>query len=108
MKLSKSKKIKAVDFDDAFEKGDVTKHLDIKSAKARFPTQRISIDFPKNIIDEIDMEAAKIGVTRTSLIKIWVAEQPSEETRGFMNITWQDDKKSIFASQNVRQIFLLI
>ena len=74
MKSSKHKKIKSIDFDLAFEKGDVSKHLDLKSAKAQFPTQRISIDFPKNILKEIDIEAAKIGVTRTSLIKIWVAE----------------------------------
>ena len=79
MTISKHKKIKAVDFDAAFDKGDVTKHLDMKSAKARFPTQRISIDFPKNIIEEIDVEAAKIGVTRTSLIKMWVAEHLSRE-----------------------------
>ncbi len=77
MKTSKHKKIKASEFDDAFESGDITEHLDLKSAKARFPTQRISIDFPKNIIEEIDLEAAKIGVTRTSLIKIWVAQHLS-------------------------------
>ena len=77
MKSSKHKKVKASDFDTAFEKSDVTKHLNIKSAKARFPTRRISIDFPKNIIEEIDIEAAKIGVTRTSLIKIWVSEHLS-------------------------------
>ena len=74
MKSSKHKKINAADFDAAFEKEEVTKHLNIKSAKARFPSQRISIDFPRNIIEGIDMEAAKIGVTRTSLIKIWVEE----------------------------------
>ena len=74
MKTSKDKKIKASDFDTAFEKGDVTEHLDLKSVKARYPTQRISIDFPKNILEEVDMEAAKIGVTRTSLIKMWIAE----------------------------------
>lgn len=72
---SKDKKIKAADFDKAFNEGDdVTEHLNIKSAKARFPTQRISIDFPKNILEELDIEAAKIGVTRTSLIKMWIAE----------------------------------
>ena len=79
MKSSKHKNIKASAFDTAFEKGDVTKHLDIKSAKARFPTQRISIDFPKKILEELDNEAAKIGVTRTSLIKIWVAEHLAEQ-----------------------------
>lgn len=36
--------------------------------------KRVSIDFTKNILDEVDIEAAKIGVTRTALIKMWVAE----------------------------------
>lgn len=75
MKMSKHKKLSASDFDDAFDQGgDMSEHLDIKSAKARYPTQRISIDFPKNILEDVDIEAAKIGVTRTSLIKIWVSE----------------------------------
>lgn len=73
MSTRKTKKIKAVDFDNLFEKGDVTPYLDMESAKVRFPTQRITIDFPKNILKEIDIEAAKIGVTRTSLIKMWIA-----------------------------------
>lgn len=79
MKTSKHKKIKASDFDTAFEHRDVKEHLNIRSAKARFPVQRISIDFPKNIIEGIDLEAAKIGVTRTSLIKIWIAEHLSKQ-----------------------------
>lgn len=74
MTVSKNKKIRAAEFDEAFEQGDVLEHLDINSLRARYPTQRISIDFPKKVIEGIDLEAAKIGVTRTSLIKIWVAE----------------------------------
>ncbi|MDX2346176.1 MAG: hypothetical protein QNK11_04825 [Legionella sp.] len=41
--------------------------------------QRISIDFPKKVIEGIDLEAAKIGVTGTSLIKIWVAEHLTKD-----------------------------
>jgi len=70
----KSKKIKAADFDVKFEKEDMIEYLDLKSIKANYPTQRITIDFPKNILEEVDIEAAKMGVTRTSLIKMWVAE----------------------------------
>lgn len=77
MSTSKIKKIKAVDFDKVFESGDVTAHLDLKSAKAQYPNHRISIDFTKKILDEVDEEAAKIGVTRTALIKIWIAEKVS-------------------------------
>lgn len=74
MSASKAKTIKAADFDKTFEEGDVVEHLDLKSAKARYPVQRVSIDFPKSILEEVDIEAAKIGVTRTSLIKMWVAQ----------------------------------
>lgn len=74
MTTSKLKKIKSADFDAAFEEGDVTEYLDITSAKAHYPVQRISIDFPKNILEGVDFEAAKIGVTRNALIKMWVAE----------------------------------
>ena len=77
MSTSRNKKIKAKDFDDQFDQGDVTEHLDLKSAKARYPVQRVSIDFPKNILEELDLEAAKIGVTRTSLIKMWIADRLS-------------------------------
>ncbi len=77
MKTSKQKKIKASDFDAAFDEGEVTEYLDLRSVKAQYPTQRISIDFPKNILEEVDIDAAKIGVTRTSLIKMWVAEHLS-------------------------------
>jgi len=58
MNTSKHKKIKASNFDAAFEQGDVTEHLNLKSVKACYPTQRISIDFPKNILDDLDLEAA--------------------------------------------------
>lgn len=78
MTTAKHKKIAAKEFDQAFEEGDVTSHLDLKTIKARYPVRRISIDFTKNLLDEVDEEAAKIGVTRTSLIKIWIAERLSE------------------------------
>ncbi|OGT49982.1 MAG: hypothetical protein A3E82_02550 [Gammaproteobacteria bacterium RIFCSPHIGHO2_12_FULL_38_11] len=70
--------MKASKLDAAFEKGDITEHLDLKSVKVRYPMQRISIDFPKTILHELDIEAAKIGVTRTALIKTWVAEHLSK------------------------------
>ena len=69
------KKLKATKFDAAFEENDVADYLDLKTIKVNYPTQRLSIDFTKNILEEVDQEAAKIGVTRTSLIKVWVAER---------------------------------
>lgn len=80
MSASKTNKIKSTDFDKLFDEGkDVDVYLDPKSIKACYPAQRISIDFPKKVIEEVDIEAAKIGVTRTALIKIWVAYQLSKK-----------------------------
>lgn len=74
--MRKSKKlIKAETFDQAFDKGeDVTRHLAMKSAKVNHPIQRINLDMPKDLLQKADMEATRIGVTRTSLFKMWIAE----------------------------------
>ncbi len=74
MTTSKRKNIRAANFDLTFDEGDVTEHLNLKSVKVRYPVQRISIDFPVNILEKVDIEASKIGVTRTSLIKMWIAQ----------------------------------
>lgn len=70
------KAIPAEEFDRAFEKGgDMTPHLDLGSAKARHSTQRINVDVPRDLLEKVDQEAARVGVPRTSLIKIWIAEK---------------------------------
>lgn len=76
--MNTSKPIQANAFDKAFEEGDVFDYLDVDSPKIRYPTQRLNIDFTKKMIDEVDTEAAKIGVTRTSLIKVWIGERLAE------------------------------
>lgn len=79
MTTSKKKALTSTEFDAKFDSEDMTEHLNIKSAKTRYPVQRVSIDFPKVILEDLDTEAAKIGVTRTSLIKMWVAQQLSRQ-----------------------------
>ena len=75
MKSSK-KNIPAEKFDRVFEQGgDLTPYLDLASAKARHPTHRINVDVPRDLLEKVDQEAARIGVPRTSLIKIWIAEK---------------------------------
>ena len=69
------KKIKSSEFDQAFEKGNVIKHLDLKTAKTHYPVQRINIDIPQEILERLDKEATRVGVPRTSLIKLWIAER---------------------------------
>jgi hypothetical protein len=35
----------------------------------------VNVDFPAWMIAELDREATRLGVTRQSLIKVWIAEK---------------------------------
>ena len=72
-------KIAAKEFDRKFDKnGNVTKYLDTSKIKVKRHFHRINIDFPELFIKKIDKEANKIGVARTALIKMWIAERLQE------------------------------
>ncbi|GAX59221.1 Helix-turn-helix protein, CopG family [Candidatus Scalindua japonica] len=75
MKKSKSK-ITSKEFDKDFDNGkDMGDFLDSKRAKVNKKVQRINIDFPISFLNKIDKEAQHIGVARTALIKMWLAER---------------------------------
>ncbi len=74
-------KISAEAFDELFEKGDVTPHLDFSTVKVHVPMQRINIDIPKPVLNRIDNEASRIGVTRTAIIKMWLSERLKNTNR---------------------------
>jgi hypothetical protein len=69
--------MKAKKFDTDFDEGkDVSAALDL--SKARRPNQaqkRVNVDFPTWMIERLDQEAGRLGVTRQSIIKIWLAEK---------------------------------
>ena len=75
-------KTKAREFDRAFDRGEnVSRYLD--AANARRPgleQRRVNVDFPAWIIDALDREAARLGVTRQSLVKIWIADRLARNT----------------------------
>jgi hypothetical protein len=35
----------------------------------------VNVDFPKWMIKALDQEAKRLGVTRQSIIKVWIAER---------------------------------
>ena len=41
--------------------------------------KKINLDMPIDILELIDEEAQRIGVTRQALIKVWIAERLKEE-----------------------------
>ena len=78
----KKKSIRAEEFDAKFEHGDdIIDSLDI--SKAIRPSQnqkRVNVDFPVWMINSLDKQARKLGVTRQSIIKMWIAEKLKDST----------------------------
>ena len=69
--------MKAKNFEGKFENGDeILQHLDLSKAKRPMQKQkRINVDIPEWMIDSLDREAGRVGVTRQSIIKVWLAER---------------------------------
>lgn len=69
--------MKAKKFDTDFDDNkDLTAVLDISQARRPLQKQkRINVNFPDWMIDSLDKEAKRLGVTRQSIIKIWLAER---------------------------------
>jgi len=65
-------------FDDDNE--DIICDLDLSTLKRPNQKQkRVNVDFPVWIIDSLDKEANRVGVTRQSIIKLWLAERLEEQ-----------------------------
>ncbi|MFT5207824.1 MAG: putative DNA binding CopG/RHH family protein [Candidatus Omnitrophota bacterium] len=77
--MKKTKDPKAIDakeLDQKFDDNeDITPYLKLNTAKMEYATMRINIDMPKNMVERMDQEANRIGVPRTSLLKMWVADR---------------------------------
>ena len=69
--------MKAKKFDADFDSGrDITTALDVSRARRPLQQQRrVNVDFPEWMIESLDKEASRVGVTRQSIIKIWLAER---------------------------------
>ena len=65
-------------FDKKFDdnKVDIIDDLDLSTLKRPNQTQkRVNVDFPVWVIDSLDKEASRVGVTRQSIIKLWLVER---------------------------------
>ena len=69
--------MKAKKFEQHFDDGvDISASLDLAKARRVLQEQkRVNVDFPTWMIDSLDREASKLGVTRQSVIKVWLAER---------------------------------
>ncbi len=70
--------MKATDFDKKFDEGveDIIDDLDLSGTTRPNQTpRRVNVDFPSWMVDSLDREAKRLGVTRQSVIKVWIAEK---------------------------------
>jgi hypothetical protein len=69
--------MKAKELDRDFDTSkDITESLDLSTARRPNQEQRrVNVDFPTWMIDSLDREAGRLGVTRQSVIKMWLAER---------------------------------
>jgi hypothetical protein len=70
--------MKATELDELFDDGDVDilQHFDLsKAERPNLKNRRVNVDFPAWMVERLDRESNRIGVTRQSLIKAWLADK---------------------------------
>jgi len=69
--------MKAEQLDDIFDSGaDLIPHLDLATVRRlNLEQKRVNVDLPIWMIQNLDREADRVGVTRQSIIKVWLAER---------------------------------
>jgi hypothetical protein len=62
--------------------GDLSKYVDTASSRRPgLQIQRVNVDFPRWMIEQLDRESERLGISRQALIKIWISERLSSLTR---------------------------
>lgn len=81
--MRRSFMITAKEFDEIFDKGeeDILQYADLSSIrKINQEPQRVNIDFPRWVVNRLDRESQRLGVSRQALVKLWIAERLEKVT----------------------------
>ncbi len=72
--------MKAREIEAKFDAGaDVSDEIDwSKARRPNLEERRVNVDFPSWMVASLDHEARRLGVTRQSLIKLWLADKLEE------------------------------
>ena len=58
---------------------DATLYLDMpRPISNGREVRRVNVDFPVWVVEALDAEAGRLGVTRQSIIKVWIADRLAE------------------------------
>ncbi|MEI6338589.1 MAG: CopG family transcriptional regulator [Verrucomicrobiota bacterium] len=74
--------MKAEELDKIFDEGkeDILPYLDMTTLRRpNLDQKRVNVDLPIWMIQQLDRQADLIGVTRQSIIKVWLSERIKEE-----------------------------
>lgn len=73
--------ISAEELDRRFDNGeDVSRFPDWSTAqRPGLEQRRVNVDLPVWMIESLDGEAKRVGVTRQSIVKVWLAERLKAE-----------------------------
>jgi hypothetical protein len=74
--------MKAEELDKVFDDGqeDILPYLDMTTLRRpNLDQKRVNVDLPVWMIQNLDRQADLIGVTRQSIIKVWLSERIKEE-----------------------------
>ena len=73
---SQTKRVPTAELDAMHDEGaDLSAHMDLsKATRPGRAVQRVNVDFPMDLLREIDQEARRLGVTRQAFIKVRLAD----------------------------------
>jgi hypothetical protein len=80
--------MKAKNLDKKFDenKEDIVDEFDLSTIKRPNQAQkRVNVDFPTWMVESLDKEESRLGVTRQSIMKIWLAERLERSTSSKSN-----------------------
>ena len=74
--------MKSSEFDRRFDAGDAELGaLDLDAAtRPRLQQKRVNVDLSLWMVEQLDREATRLGMTRQSIIKVWLAERLEHRT----------------------------
>ena len=80
-KRSFSRKFKtASEMDEALETADLSKEFAARGVLKKPHIRKINLDLPEGVLHQIDQVAARVGVSRQPLLKIWIHERLKVES----------------------------
>jgi hypothetical protein len=94
----KPKRISAEEFDRLFDEGgDISSYVDwSKARRPNLEIKRVNVDLPQWMINALDREADRLGITRQSVIKTWLDEKIRGST---VFVTGEEDRARTRAKQ---------